>query len=511
MTSLPAEFVSIHALRKSFGQIEVLKGVELAFNRGEIHAFIGANGAGKSTLLGCLAGAELPTSGTIVIEGKSFRSLTPRLAFELGIGIIYQHFQVFDGLNVSDNIFLGKEIRRFGVVDVTEQLKRSAALLRRLGVSLDPRTPLERLSIGERQVVEIARALHSEPRLLILDEPTAALSEPEILALHNVVRNLAHQEGLAVVYVTHLIEEIGAIADKVTILRDGAVVWTREAGAVNPRIVAEAIAPSAKGTLCATMGQGGGSSALRMEAFCAPFTGPIELDIRAGEIVGLYGLMGSGRTDLLECLIGARPQRGGQLFLNDKAVHIASPRVARNRGMALVASDRKEQSMFGTLSAMENLLIPHLEGHARQRRTHIPMFRQTADRLKLSPNSPHLLASRFSGGNAQKLVMGRWLLPGLNIKVLLLDEPTQGVDVGARSEIYRLLRIFVDQGGAVLLASSDPSEIIAVANRVLVLGDGQPLALLESETTEHELVRLAHSGFSLAGSERAQSLEAPAQ
>jgi len=197
--------------------------------------------------------------------------------------------------------------------------------------------------------------------------------------------------------------------------------------------------------------------------------------------------------------------------LNDKAGHVGSPRVAHNRGMALVASDRKEQSMFGTLSAMENLLIPHLEGPARQRSTHIPMFRQTADRLKLSPNSPHLLGSRFSGGNAQKLVMGRWLLPGLNIKVLLLDEPTQGVDVGARSEIYRLLRIFVDQGGAVLLASSDPREIIAVANRVLILGNGEPLALLESETTEHELVRLAHSGFSLAGSERAQALEASAQ
>jgi ribose transport system ATP-binding protein len=510
MTPPPAEFARIHALRKSFGPVEVLRGVELAFHRGEIHAFIGANGAGKSTLLGCLAGAENPSSGTIVIGGKSFPSLTPRLAFEQGIGIIYQHFQLFDGLTVSDNIFLGKEIRRFGAVDTTEQLKRSAALLKRLGVSLDPGTPLERLSIGERQVVEIARALHSEPKLLILDEPTAALSAREILALHNVVRQLAHHEGLAVVYVTHLIEEIGAIADKVTILRDGAVVWTREAAAVSPGMIAEAIAPSSKGMLQATMGRHVSKSALRLDGFCAPFTGPIDLDIQAGEIVGLYGLMGSGRTDLLECLIGARPRRTGRLFLGGQPVSMGSPRVARDRGIALVASDRNEQSMFGTLSAMENLLIPHLEGHARRRSTHISLFGQTADRLKLSPKSPDLLGSRFSGGNAQKLVMGRWLLPGLNIKVLLLDEPTQGVDVGARSEIYRLLREFVEQGGAVLLASSDPGEILAVANRILILGIGKPLALLESKTTEHELVRLAHSGFSLPGSGSGQGHLAPA-
>lgn len=494
MSNVQHDFLKISGLRKSFGPVEVLKGVDLAFQCGEIHAFIGANGAGKSTLLGCLSGAEQPSSGRIGIGGVEYPGLTPRLAIEKGIGIIYQHFQVVEGLSIADNIFLGSEIQRLGVVQTREQERRSANLLRRLGVELDPRTPLEKLSVGERQIVEIARALRIEPQLLILDEPTAALSDREISALHAVVRHLAHTEKMAVVYVTHLIEEIKAIADKVTVLRDGAIVWTRPASQVNSKIIAQAIAPSSRGIEKSVMGKRGDQAVLQLDAYCSPYTGPIDLHVNAGEIVGVYGLMGSGRTDFLESLAGARAQRSGDFRLNGQSQHLSSPRDALDAGIALVASDRNEQSLFRSLSALENLLMPHLEDFARQGGSHLSLFQAAADDLKLHPHNPALQGGRFSGGNAQKLVMGRWLMSGLGIKVLLLDEPTQGVDIGARAEIYRLLRRFAEQGGVVLLASSDPTEILSICNRVVVLGHGEQMALIDTEMGEHELVHVAHGG-----------------
>lgn len=489
-------WVKVSKLRKTFGSIEVLKGVDLEFYRGEIHAFIGANGAGKSTLLGCLSGAVDPSGGTITIDGEELTALTPRLAIEKGIGIIYQHFQVVEGLTVADNIFLGSEIHRYGIVARRAQEARSRALLERLGVEIDPRRPLESLSVGERQLVEIARALHIKPDLLILDEPTAALSEREIEALHKVVRQLAHRENIAIVYVTHLLDEVGAIADVVTVLRDGATVWTRPAGEVTPAIIAQGIAPSAEIGHQRAASARSGVSQIRVERYQCDYTGPIDIDIDRGEIVGLYGLLGSGRTDLVETLAGARPCRGGRMTLQGQPISIRNARAALEHGIALVASDRNEQSLFRSLPALDNLLMPHFDGLARRRSTHQPLFNRMAEALRLHPARADLEGGRFSGGNAQKLVIGRWLLPELGVKVLLLDEPTQGVDIGARAEIYRLLEQFVTGGGAVLVASSDPNELAALCDRVVVLGQGQQIEVIAEGITPGRLVEATHKSFS---------------
>ncbi|MCB1444767.1 MAG: sugar ABC transporter ATP-binding protein [Rhizobiaceae bacterium] len=489
-------WVRVNKLRKSFGSVEVLKGVDLEFHRGEIHAFIGANGAGKSTLLGCLSGAVEPSGGTIVIGDEELTALTPRLAIEKGIGIIYQHFQVVEGLTVADNIFLGSEIHRFGIVARREQEAQARKLLERLGVEIDARRLLDELSVGERQLVEIARALHIRPDLLILDEPTAALSDREIEALHKVVQQLAHRENIAIVYVTHLLDEIEAIADVVTVLRDGATVWTRPAAEVTPAIIAQGIAPSAKLGQQRAARVRSGESQMRLQDYRCDYTGPIDLDLHKGEIVGLYGLLGSGRTDLVETLAGARPCRGGVLTLRGQAVSIRNARRALEHGIALVASDRNEQSLFRSLPALDNLLMPHFDGLARRRSSHRPLFRRMAEALQLHPARPDLEGGRFSGGNAQKLVMGRWLLPELDIRVLLLDEPTQGVDIGARAEIYRLLEQFADGGGAVLVASSDPQELVELCDRVLVLGQGRQIELIEDGITPDRLVEAAHKSFS---------------
>lgn len=494
-----ADMVEIRDLRKSYGTVEVLKGINLSFRRGEIHAFLGANGAGKSTLLGCLSGATAPTSGTIRIDGADHAALTPRQARDLGIGIIYQHFQVIEGLTVADNIFLGSEITRFGVVDTREQNRVSREYLSRLRLDIDPATPLERLSIGERQLVEIARALHQQPVMLILDEPTAALSTREMLALHDVVRQLAHQENLAIVYVTHLIEEIEQIADCVSILRDGQVIWTRPVGETDHDMIAGAIAPFLARSDAAAPVAADAPEVLALTDYRSGFSGPINLSVRAGEVVGLYGLLGAGRTDLIESLIGARRRMGGGMALNGRAIHPADPRAALAEGIALVAADRPEQGLFGELSALDNLLMPHFGKIAGSTGQQYRIFAEIAQRVHLHPNNPDLDGIRFSGGNAQKLMIGRWLIPGAKVHLLLLDEPTQGVDIGAREELYSLLRAFTEAGGAILVSSSDPEELVTLAHRVLIMAKGRQSALIDRDITEENLVRLAHQTAARAG------------
>jgi len=492
--SLNANAVEIRQLCKTFGSHDVLKHINLAFARGEIHAFLGANGAGKSTLLGCLSGAVKPSAGAIVVRGQAHATLTPRLARELGISIIYQHFQVVEGLSVVDNIFLGSELKRWGVVDRQQQTQIARTLLARLGVALDPHALLDRLSVGERQIVEIARALHQQPDVLILDEPTAALSEREVGCLHQVVRQLAKQENLAIVYVTHLLDEVAHIADKVTVLRDGEVIWTRAVRETSSTMIAQAIAPdmavrSPNGACASKTHQ---PVVLQLQHYQSAYTGPVNLSVHAGEIVGVYGLLGSGRSDLLESLAGARAHVRGTALLEGKPIAPHTPREALDLGLALVASDRNAQSLFGELAAIDNLLMPHLTTLAGGQKQQHQLFADSAQQLRLQPNQPQLPAARFSGGNAQKLVMGRWLLPDLGIKVLLLDEPTQGVDIGARAELYGLLRRFAATGGAILLASSDPDEMSAVADRVLILAHGRPVEIQAGDIREDRLIQAAH-------------------
>lgn len=486
--------LALRNIRKSYGTNDVLKGVNLQVQAGQVHALLGANGAGKSTLLGCLSGATRPDSGEILVNGKSYSGFTPRGAFHAGTAIIYQHFQLIESLSVADNIFLGSElISAGGVLRAREQEARARELLESLEVQIDPSALVGTLSVGEQQVVEIVRALHRDPQVLILDEPTAALGSHEVDALLSLVQRLAHQQGIAVIYVTHLLREVLEIADAVTVLRDGDVWLSEPRSDVTMETLVQAISPDDAGARDGRF-RDLGADLLELRGFQCSYTGPLSLTIREGEIVGIFGLLGSGRTDLLETLAGARRQVAGEVLLQGRRPRLSSPTAAIRSGFALVASDRKAQSLFGELTALENVLMPHFPSLSRVTRrpsAEKRAFASIAEKVGLTPHEPAQEADQFSGGNAQKLAVGRWAESLGRTNVLLLDEPTQGVDIGARQDLYDLVRDFAARPGkAVLFSSSDADEIVALADRVLLLVDGRVVQTVTPDIGEAAILSL---------------------
>jgi ribose transport system ATP-binding protein len=481
---------------KSYGSNDVLKGINLTVEAGRVHALLGANGAGKSTLLSCLSGATRPDAGEIIISGHSYTGFTPRSAFEAGTAIIYQHFQLIGSLSVSDNVFLGSEATGpIGLLRRSTQERRTKELLDSLDVHIDPAALVETLSVGEQQIVEIVRALRREPKVLILDEPTAALGTHEVEALLALVRRLAHDQGIAVIYVTHLLREVMVIADTVTVLRDGAVFLNEAGSDVTMERLVQAISPDSTVDDLRTE-RAVGDELLVLDAYRCSYTGPVSLSVREGEIVGVFGLLGSGRTDLLETLAGVKKPISGAVRLGGSVPDLSSPTSAIGEGISLVASDRTAQSLFGELTAMENVLMPHFDELSRVIRrpaAESAAFGRIALEVGLTPNRPAQEADRFSGGNAQKLAVGRWASSLGRTRVLLLDEPTQGVDIGARHDLYDLLRQFaVRPGRAVVFSSSDADEIVALADRVVILVDGAVTDILSPRIGEEALLSLAH-------------------
>ncbi|WP_051866270.1 sugar ABC transporter ATP-binding protein [Streptomyces griseus] len=494
----------IRGLSKSFGGVKALDGVDLTVPAGQVHALLGHNGAGKSTLIKCLGGAFPPDAGTIEVGGTRHTRLSPRESIAAGVAIIFQTLSVVDSLTVAENIFLGQEWTRHGRIHRRAQEEVAAGLLQRVAASCSPRDRVGELPMGQRQLVEIAKALSRSASVLVLDEPTAALSGAESAALAERVEDLRAQ-GLAVVYVTHLLAEVERLADAVTVLRDGRVTHHAAVSGQTRRELVDAIVgattPSAghEPPLLRRHTAGTpGPYRLTVDGLSGPGFGPVDLRVAEGETVGLYGLIGSGRTRILETLFGRRRASAGTVRLGERTIRAHRPADALAAGIALVPADRRRQGLFPLLSAQDNALLPTVRPLSRhgvralgaERR----IFGALAEAVGLRPARPRLPASAFSGGNQQKLVLGRWINEARDVDVLLLDEPTQGVDVGARQEIYRVVSsLAAHRGTAVLFASSDPEEIVALADRCLIVSSGRVVGeLTGTDLSEAALLSAIH-------------------
>jgi ribose transport system ATP-binding protein len=494
--------VTVSNLTKRYGTTLALDSVDLSIHAGKVHALLGHNGAGKSTLIKCLGGGIRPSGGSISIGEEVFTGLDPHTSIRKGVSVIYQHLSLIGSLTVAENLFLGQERTRNGFLSRSEQNEIAKSSLERVGSSVSPNARTGDLPIGQRQLIEIAKALQRNAKLLVLDEPSAALSPVEAGRLGELVVQLK-SEGLAILYVTHLLNEVTRLADETTVLRDGKVVWTSPMSGVTKGDLVEAISGKSTGTIGAPEHRPLTPElppVLSVTELEGPGLGPVSLDVRPGEILALYGLIGSGRTRLLETLFGARKGSSGTIQVDGKHATVNNPNHALKQGIALVPGDRHRQGLFGSLSALDNVTARDMStvsraGFRSLKREH-SLFDDTARLMSLKPNNRSLPAAGFSGGNQQKLLIGRWVNPASQVRVLLLDDPTQGVDVGAREEIYSVIRDLArERSIAVIFATNEPEEVLELGHRCLVMERGRIRHELDvALTSEEQLLAHIHKG-----------------
>jgi ribose transport system ATP-binding protein len=499
---MPEAILRMSGISMRFGATQALKDVQLALRPGEIHALMGENGAGKSTLMKVLSGLYQPDSGQILLDGQPVAIRGPAEGRLHGINLIYQELSIATNLTVAENVFMGHEPRRrFGRVDRAEMHRATTAVLKQLGAAFSAETPAVRLSIAEQQQVEIARALVHRGRILIMDEPTAALSDRETDHLFSVVRKL-RDEGIAVIYISHRMAEITHLADRVTVLRDGSFVGELARDEIRPELIVRMMV----GRPLDDFYQHGsqrtpGRVVLEVKGLSGGKVKPSSLQVRAGEVLGLAGLVGAGRTELARLIFGADPRSGGSVQLDGQAVNITEPLQAIRLGIGYVPEDRKGQGLFLQLSALANVTINVAGRHARAGvLNHSALSRLTRaaiERLDIKLPGPHGIVGSLSGGNQQKVLLARWL--EIKPRVLILDEPTRGVDVGAKSEIYRIIHLLADEGVAILVISSELPEVIGVCDRVAVMHEGAIVGEVSgARLTQEHIMSLATNVADLA-------------
>ncbi|TDB60420.1 sugar ABC transporter ATP-binding protein [Arundinibacter roseus] len=491
--SAPQTYIlQVSNLHKSFGGIKALDGVQLSLQRGEVLALMGENGAGKSTLMKILIGLESADSGEILFEGKPLKSSNVKQTLDRGISMIHQEILMVPELTVAENIFLGRETTRWlpGWVDDRHMYHQTDLLLAELGLTLSARTKMKYLSVAERQMVEIAKAISNNARIIIMDEPTSALSDKEVTTLFRIIRDLKAQ-GVAIIYISHKMEEIAQVADTITVLRDGRYIATKPAAELDKESLIALMVGRQIDQLFpeATTQKGETVLSVRNLSRAGAFS-DISFDIRAGEVLGLAGLMGAGRTEVARVIYGLDAATAGEIFLKGQKVAVHSPQDAIRHGIGYLSEDRKALGCIPGMSVQHTLTLSSLARFATwgfiEATNEQETARRTVSELHVKTSGLDQGVMQLSGGNQQKVVLGKVLLA--NPDVVMFDEPTRGIDIGAKHEIYKLIRQLTARGIAVLLISSELPEIIGLCDRVLVLSQGRQTALLSGQEANPERI-----------------------
>jgi ribose transport system ATP-binding protein len=485
-------FLQVRCLHKAFPGVQALSGVDFDIYPGEVHALVGENGAGKSTLIKILSGAYAPDEGSIHLNGQSFRMLTPRLAQSLGIRTIYQERSLIPWMSVAENILVGDLPGRSFLVNWKKVEQKTRIILDQLELSLDSKEIVNNLGIAKQQGVEIAKALYQRAKVVIMDEPTASLGRPEVEHLFSIVHAL-RKEGIGIIYISHHLEEIFAIANRITVLRDGKVVGKRQIKETNPHdLMNMMVGRDLSGIQTRELTSTGEIVLLVENLSRKPSVNNVSLDIRAGEVVGIAGMVGSGRTELARMIFGIDKPDQGRVIINGFQIRQGGPQSAIEHGIALVPEDRKTQGLVACLDIVDNINMAStprgraLISNSRLEKT----ARSHSAALDIRASALHGEVQYLSGGNQQKVVLAKWLEVGADL--FIFDEPTRGVDVGAKLEIHRLILKLANSGKAILMISSDLPELLALSDRILVMRKGQIVGeFTADQADEHKIIEVA--------------------
>lgn len=491
--------IDVRDVSKKFAGVHALRGVNLQLLPGEVLAVVGENGAGKSTLMKILAGVQLPSGGQVAVDGKPVMIESCRSAMNLGIILIHQELNLADNLDVGANIFLGREPTKFGLIDKAKIYRDSKQFLEMVGLDISPRTLVKDLSIGKQQMVEIAKALSAGARVLIMDEPTSSLSSRETEYLFEVVKDL-RSKGVSIIYISHRLGEVKELADRVCVLRDGENAGDLTKEEISHDNLVRLMVGRDLSQFYAHQPQQTGDVVLEVRDLATPAWPEHKLNffVKAGEIVGVSGLVGAGRTEMLQVLFGVDAAVSGDIVLNGKQLSLTRPQDAIQAGIALVPEDRKQHGLVVEMSVRENISLAglksnqHFAGFLNKNRENADTAEMT-EKMRIKTPSGEQIARYLSGGNQQKVVIGKWL--ALGPKVLLLDEPTRGIDIGAKQEIYQLMEQLAEAGVAILFVSSEMEEILGMSDRVLVMHEGRLAGeLARKQLSEESIMNLATGG-----------------
>ncbi|HEX9423080.1 MAG TPA: sugar ABC transporter ATP-binding protein [Pyrinomonadaceae bacterium] len=485
-----APVLEMRHIRKAFPGVVALDDVDFDLRRGEVHILLGENGAGKSTLMKILSGAYQKSAGQIVFDGQDVEIRNPKHAQTLGISTIYQEFNLIPHLSAGENIFLGREPRRFGLIDQRAIFQAATRALNGLGLTLDPHKLIKELKVAEQQMIEVAKALSLDARILIMDEPTAALSEHEIKELFAIIRSL-RDKGVSIVYISHRMEELFEIGDRVTVLRDGRTVGTYDVREMSKSELIRLMVNRELTELFPKERAELGPEVLRVEGLNTQGgLNDINFSLRKGEVLGIAGLLGAGRTELARAIFGLDKIASGVISINGSQQRIGSPRAAINSGIGFLTEDRKSQGLVLPLSVRENLCLASVDKFSRWGLMNAQQEQQAADRyvkdLRIKTPSLNQKVVYLSGGNQQKVVLSKWLC--CKSEVFIFDEPTRGVDVGAKAEIYQLMNRLTASGVAIIMISSEMLEVLGMSDRILVMRGGRITGEFSAEEATQERV-----------------------